>query len=605
MNHFIPNLIRLALDNLKHDPNYVQEDEEEDEDEMPDTQDSDLEDDDDDEFEGEEYSDDDDVSWKVRRAAAKLLWAVIVSYPSVLPDIYRDVAPVLISRFNEREESVRIEILSTFRELVRITGLQGDEIVLSKDVPVGVGKRRRESSQSGERPPVPKALGSQLSNLIPRMARALTKQLAGNSVPTKLAGIALAREVVDVLNGGLDDVLTSFIRPVESAMEVHGMAKAGVGPSGGANESNLKIETLKFIRSIFMTHTPTTIGRESAVHLAKVVNNAIANERFYKVVAEALDAVVPVITTLSALKDQSSLNSIAETIRTKVTAADLDQEVREKSIIALGTTLKTLGPNAGFNLLFDRLKLESIRLVTVRVIADVLEHSSVPDGPWVDEVTRELSTYLRRTNRDVKATSLKALQAILARYSANLTQGRVDDISDNLCAVLSSEDSQLYASTLDVFTLLLQFHEPSWVATDKNQSNQKTIAALFFKQIPTQGTAWTPYSNFLTAACKSDLAGQICSMILGYKPVEECDGNQLSVTAKVFATILAVSGPNHPKLGAEYNRIFTLKGENIQSRLLNLMAIGEGGRLMYDPLIHRLMIVMSLLGYHCQIYWPS
>src|SRR5215471_7701290 len=100
MAHFIPNLIRLGLENLKHDPNYVQSDDEEDE--MPDSQESDMEDDE--EFEAEEYSDDDDVSWKVRRAATKLLTAVITSYPSTLSEIYRDVAPTLISRFNEREE---------------------------------------------------------------------------------------------------------------------------------------------------------------------------------------------------------------------------------------------------------------------------------------------------------------------------------------------------------------------------------------------------------------------------------------------------------------------------------------------------------------------
>src|ERR1700738_2748616 len=137
MTHFVPHLIRLGLENLKHDPNYVQSDE----DEMPDSQDSDMED----EFDGDEYSDDDDVSWKVRRAAAKLINAVITMYPSTLPDIYRDVAPALISRFNEREESVRVEIIIAFRELVKVTGQQGEEILLARQVPVGSGKRRRES----------------------------------------------------------------------------------------------------------------------------------------------------------------------------------------------------------------------------------------------------------------------------------------------------------------------------------------------------------------------------------------------------------------------------------------------------------------------------
>lgn len=573
MNHFIPNLIHLGLNNLKHDPNYVQDDDEEEE--MPDSQDSDIEDDG---FEEEEYSDDDDVSWKVRRAAAKLLWAVILSYPSVLPEIYRDVAPVLISRFNEREESVRVEILTTFRELVRVTGQQGGEVVLSKDVPVGAGKRRRESSQSGERPIVPKALGSQLSGLVPRMCKTLTKQLAGNSVPTKLAGIALAREVMEVLNGGLGDVLPSFIRPVESAMEGHGTSKSGVGPSGAANESNLKIETLKFIKAVFMTHTPATIGTQSASHLAKVVNDAIAGERFYKVVAEGLDAVVPIISCLTALKEQNGLNAIAETIRTKVTAPDLDQEVREKSIVALGAALKTLGPDAGFTLLFDRLKLESVRLVTVKVIADVVEHSQIPDGPWAEEMTRELSTYLRRNNRDVKAASLKALHAILAKYSASLSQERIDDLTDNLCSILASDDGQLYASTLEVFTLALQHHAPTWATSNQADSNVKILASLFFKQVPTQGSGWVPYGNFMVAACKSPLGLLISEAAKEYKPLESCDGNELAVMAKVSAIAIVYSDATEQLQDALKLPESGVK-EHIQ--ILKLMTIGESGRLMY------------------------
>jgi len=33
------------------------------------------------------------------------------------------VSPVLISRFKEREESVRVDILQTFTELIRVTGI--------------------------------------------------------------------------------------------------------------------------------------------------------------------------------------------------------------------------------------------------------------------------------------------------------------------------------------------------------------------------------------------------------------------------------------------------------------------------------------------------
>ena len=47
----------------------------------------------------EDYSDDDDVSWKIRRAAAKCLDAIITTRHELLNVFYSEVSLVLIGRF--------------------------------------------------------------------------------------------------------------------------------------------------------------------------------------------------------------------------------------------------------------------------------------------------------------------------------------------------------------------------------------------------------------------------------------------------------------------------------------------------------------------------
>ena len=104
------------------------------------TEEPDMDDDEFDDFEEEDgYSDVDDMSWKVRRCSAKLLYSLVSTYgrSRVLDDaaLYQQIAPALIARIDrEREESVKLEVVSTLTALVRKTS-EGTVIITSNGIP--------------------------------------------------------------------------------------------------------------------------------------------------------------------------------------------------------------------------------------------------------------------------------------------------------------------------------------------------------------------------------------------------------------------------------------------------------------------------------------
>lgn len=75
------------------------------------------------EFEDENLGqeDDDDTSWKVRRASIKTIDAIISSRPELLKILYQRYAKSLVNRFKERDDNVKCNILEAFQTLLKST----------------------------------------------------------------------------------------------------------------------------------------------------------------------------------------------------------------------------------------------------------------------------------------------------------------------------------------------------------------------------------------------------------------------------------------------------------------------------------------------------
>lgn len=82
------------------------------------------------------YSDSEDDSWRIRRTAAKLLQAIFGTRNELITNFYDNAAGTLIGRFNEREESVRLEVMDAFGALLKQTAI-------SRNAELAVGSRNK------------------------------------------------------------------------------------------------------------------------------------------------------------------------------------------------------------------------------------------------------------------------------------------------------------------------------------------------------------------------------------------------------------------------------------------------------------------------------
>lgn len=500
MREYTDDTIDAALRFLKYDPNYAVDDDDEDE-EME----SDEEEEDEDDDLGDEFDDgDDDSSWKVRRSAAKVLYTLVSTRGSgdLLDSglLYQKAGPALVKRFDEREENVRLEVLSVVSLLVRKTGegVLGEglsdeqEPEIHEALPIN-RKRRRQSSVGGAAgiasavsvagvgsPVQEKApqVGPQadLARLSPAIIKASVKLLKGKYVPTKQAVISLLDDMVNSQRGGLDDFFASIWDPVMSCLQITAAgASSSLALSGGnssATPTTLRLATLRLINDISKTHSSSTLHP----YLSKIVAGVIkaVDDKFYKISSEAIRTVEELVKTITpprsrhtAQKFKGELQKLFNVLVEKANATNVDAEVRQRAIHGLGTLLSRTSSADGFSLLPDgarqealevllaRVKNETTRLAACKAIDSVaaFNTSSAPFGKdWVQEVMLQLSSLLRKSNRNLRSASIQALKHLVVAPACKgqLDTATVQNLVASVLPVIDANDAYLMGPALAI-----------------------------------------------------------------------------------------------------------------------------------------------------------
>ena len=461
----LDSILNVSIAFMKYDPNYQYD---------SDSGERDMDDDggdaDDDGFEDEEYggSDDDDTSWKVRKSALKVISAIILSRPEMLEDLYAKCADELISRFKEREDNVRLDVIACFNGLLQMTlttsvssrpnssGTRGAATTFSSSSSSSSASSVTSKARAGEKQS--SALPF-LRQRVPTLVKAATKQLQGQSIKTKSSIFHMLRTLIMVLQGGLEDHLPTLLSCVEGCFSEKSQA--------------LKLDALLFLRLAFEMHNPRIL-QGSINRLLPLVISAV-NEEWYKIIAEAL-RVIGAIISVSRPRDPESdmfvgdfegcstmVKPIYAALLPRLEALDIDQEIKECAIISIGKLFAHLGSEIPdqlptvLTLLRRRLENEVTRISTLKTLSAIASSPLELDiSPILVESTQDLAAFLRQQSRLLKQTTLQTLEALVKSKSARITDDQIGAVLRESSVLVSDSDLHLTHLALRVALALFE-----------------------------------------------------------------------------------------------------------------------------------------------------
>ncbi|CAO1614254.1 unnamed protein product [Sympodiomycopsis kandeliae] len=580
---FLNQILDVSLDLVKHDPNYAAVSDDED-DEMTDQDDLDE----DDLGLDEDYSDDEDLSWKVRRAAVKTLNAAIATRHELLSTFVTAVSPVLVTRFSEREESVRLEVLQTFLSLLKqieaSSGIpQATEV--SPQSPSVLKRKRNHSNPSNDSSASPRA---QLAAFTPQISKALLKEMISKSLGTRLITATVLKEFARVLDGGLEPQVSTVIAQLQRAMPT-----AETNSSGAAS---LKSEIIALLRTLFGLHSVRSYENQLATAVP-ILTSAI-QDRAHRDAIEALNATSVLVRSLAQPSEEGNLPDLSvferyllqlyEATATQLERSDSDQEMRENAIETIGVLLSSTGnllsdklPQA-FSLLSSRLRNEVTRLAAVKAVTRIASSPLCPDTPFVEflsSVVDDVNTLIRQSNRQLRSAAFEGLTAIVHKLGSFLSTSSANGILTQVEPMLSVDaDVNALPQILRIISLVDQ-SSPEAFASHSSQmvSNLRHL----LESASFQGPPLDAVVAFFGIIAKShqEIGAGLVEELMSQQRGED-DGQAHANAARCIG---AVSRSNRALIPAIVDRAKSAasadSGATAIGRVFGLLLLGEVGRI--------------------------
>ncbi|OAX40483.1 TIP120-domain-containing protein [Rhizopogon vinicolor AM-OR11-026] len=554
---FLNSIVQIGNQFIKYDPNYAGLDDDEDEDM------ADGDEDDEDDAELDEYSDDEDTSYKIRRASTKLLAAVITTHPELLTSLYKEVSPVLISRFGDREETVRLEVWATYVALLNQTSLYGG---LPQSQENDTRKRKRDSEEQMDVEETPYSL---LRSQVSLLSKALLQQLKSPKTPplTIQAGFQLLHSLLGVLPG----CLSSQITPIAA------ISKSVLSQSPTTSTSGLHLTCLSFIALYFATHAPGTFSA-SLPTLTPVLLKS-AGERHPRVASEAFRVFSALLNAARPVKNGDWTEHLYDQAFQRLSTHDTDAEVRgcaEDCIADLWVcALDVIKPKGGK-------EWQSICRTTgntsgaVRVVTKVAKDVEMSDE-WVNYCVEWIMGLLKKSERGGKPEVFIALDTLLKRYSSGIPTDLPPTLVPQVRPYVSMTDISLLSHALTILAVLLDL-SPSATFPEVERELLNDIYQISHSPL-VAGAALDSVLAFFSSLVQADaqIATHVVpSLALSVEKANKSDANLANVAKCIGQVVQSSQGVAAGTIAAYSKHIKSKSTTSVV--VLSLLIVGELGR---------------------------
>ncbi|KAF7296627.1 Cullin-associated nedd8-dissociated protein 1 [Mycena chlorophos] len=467
---------------------------------------ADADDDDDEEAELDEYSDDEDASYKIRRAATKLLAAIVGTRPELLSSLYKEVSPVLISRLGDREETVLLEVWATYIVLLNQPLVYGG----SGRIDESSLERKHDTEETMEFEGGPYNL---LKAQLPSLSKALLNQLKSPKTPptTLQAGFTVLQTLLDVLPGSLSS----------QVVLITSTSKSILSQAPSTTTSALQLTYLSFLASFFASHSPA-IFASLLPNLTPALLRSLA-ERHPRIASETFRVFSALLNAAKPVKAGTDwAEAVYEQAVARLVAHDTNTEIRGACAEAcIGCRSLRRGP----------LVTEGAVKVVTRVAREV--PSALGDG-WVNGCVEWAMGLLKRAGRGGKPEVFQGLDVLLRSYTSGVPAGLPPVLVPQVKVYLSTSDIPLLSQALSLLALLLEL-APTTTFPEIESDLLPDVYRITHSPL-VAGTALDALLSFFAVLVNAD--GQIAihlvsNLVLTVEKVLKADGSPAKVAQGV------------------------------------------------------------------------